>query len=371
VRTYLAPTRSGRGGFTYIEVMFAMGIFALGVISVLSMFPATALIHRNAIDAMLADQAETEIRALVMSKGFAVGDSTSPAVDAVLDMTVWPAPAATDYTSSLPATSNGDFDIIHPIPAALAAAYWPRADRMIPSFGVKPAYATQPLGRFYWLPFFQRRAISATEPMTWYTDWTVFIAVLRRSERESDAGADEVWRYDTETAGTPRSLAAYDPAPSNDVYGTYGVGWATDDPWYLPSLRTIVGRVTYSGASANPSRVNLYVSGVDNNDLGNNDSGASSSSSPDGVPDQLTANDQFVDRWGNSYTVSNAVTVLNASNSATDSYVTVYGSLNARFGAPSISSTDDLYFWYARPLRPGQPNPLVRWIPIGANGVVQ
>lgn len=130
-------------GFTLMEIMIAMGIFAVGMIAVASVFPAAALLQKQTIDDLLAKQTARNAEAMLNARKY-------------------------DETALLNAAT--DTNDVQPIPLSLFAR-WSQHDR---SFGSKTTDVED--RDFYWVPLVQQREDGA---------WRVFIFPLRRGDTPS------------------------------------------------------------------------------------------------------------------------------------------------------------------------------------------
>lgn len=66
------PTR--RAGFTLAEVLIAIGIFAIGMIAVASLFPVAAILQKETADEILGQQSATNARATLEAVGLTYFD---------------------------------------------------------------------------------------------------------------------------------------------------------------------------------------------------------------------------------------------------------------------------------------------------------
>jgi prepilin-type N-terminal cleavage/methylation domain-containing protein len=74
----------GRAGFTLAEVLISIGVFAIGMIAVASLFPVGALLQKQTADDILAKQASTNARAMIEAIGLTYLPAT-PGNDGDLD----------------------------------------------------------------------------------------------------------------------------------------------------------------------------------------------------------------------------------------------------------------------------------------------
>lgn len=74
--------RAPRGrGFTLAEVLISIGIFAIGMIAVASLFPVGALLQKETADDILAKQASTNARATIEAIGLTYNDASTAFAD--------------------------------------------------------------------------------------------------------------------------------------------------------------------------------------------------------------------------------------------------------------------------------------------------
>lgn len=74
--------RASRGrGFTLAEVLISIGIFAIGMIAVASLFPVGALLQKQTADDILGKQASTNARATIEAIGLTYNDASTAFAD--------------------------------------------------------------------------------------------------------------------------------------------------------------------------------------------------------------------------------------------------------------------------------------------------
>jgi len=182
-----------RGGFTMIEVLFAIGIFAIGFAMVATIFPAAVLIQKNTIDDVNSIQVARNAEGMLKGRGINETELK-------------------DLTEGLPSETSiyGDFDTdqrVHRIPspmlfAGTAVTVWTLNDRSFPTTISDPLRR-----RYFWVPMIK---------MVGRHRWEVYVFVLQRRE-----GADYKKANPTSWAnpddGTP--LVVTDP---NSVPGVRG-----------------------------------------------------------------------------------------------------------------------------------------------------
>lgn len=105
--------RAFRGrGFTLAEVLISIGIFAIGMIAVASLFPVGALLQKQTADDILGKQASTNARATIEAIGltYIVGDGTT-------DLGSYHASAASSTNVVIPVgvgPAAGPFGVVSP-----------------------------------------------------------------------------------------------------------------------------------------------------------------------------------------------------------------------------------------------------------------
>jgi prepilin-type N-terminal cleavage/methylation domain-containing protein len=73
----VAPRRAFcfRGGFTLLEIMFAIMILGVGLVAVASLFPVTSRMQKNTFDDMIGMQMVSNVKAALLARGIAVSDA--------------------------------------------------------------------------------------------------------------------------------------------------------------------------------------------------------------------------------------------------------------------------------------------------------
>jgi len=174
------------GGFTLIEVLIAIGIFAIGLIAVASIFPVAILLQKQTVQEIEATHFGENARAIVAVRGFVESES------------VWD---AFDNDADVASPTIDGPDVVTPLPAG-AMADWSLADR---SYN-----ALEPTDerRVFWVPLCYDSDPSGDNA------WQVFVFVVR-GERD----------------------ATYDRSS-----GTYAN--PSTDPDYVPSVRRMTVDIT-------------------------------------------------------------------------------------------------------------------------------
>lgn len=160
----IAPHR--RAGFTILEVLLAMSIFAIGFVAVSSMFPAAAILQKQTVDDMVSQQVARSAQALLQGSPFTLIElgGQPPQVNAVNAL------------------------------QGAAANKWKAGDRSFPS-NIPNARDR----RFYWVPLAMRRGDSPTESATDPAKWSIYAFILKRDADTSYAGTGEYANADDDT----------------------------------------------------------------------------------------------------------------------------------------------------------------------------
>jgi prepilin-type N-terminal cleavage/methylation domain-containing protein len=69
--------KRSRRGFTLVEVLISLGIFAVGMVAVASIFPVALTVQKNTVDGLHAKQAERNAKALIAARTLSSGDFAS------------------------------------------------------------------------------------------------------------------------------------------------------------------------------------------------------------------------------------------------------------------------------------------------------
>ncbi len=168
-------------GFSLVELMIAIGIFAIGAIAVASIFPVAILLQKQTMADTTARTFAENARAMVLARGF-LGSSLSGVND------------TTPTVASVPG----------------AVAGWERADRSYRS-GIDLASR-----KFFWVPLFFDNNPNASE-----REWLVYLFVVNRKSNAdySQSGAAADWANQADGAsnipGVRRVSATIAGSPSN------------------------------------------------------------------------------------------------------------------------------------------------------------
>ncbi len=241
-----------RAGFTMLEILLAMGIFALGFIFIAAMFPAAIVLQKQTADNVLARQAARSAEAMLRGRvlheseledtGYGLTHYYTTAWDT--SELVYPLPAG--MLAKSPA--GGD-------PASTGSGCWTLNDRSFPSN--EPTVTSR---RIYWVPLIQD-----ADPGSGTSNriWRLYVFVLLR------------WP----------NVNYNDPAVTNRRF------WANpDDSDSVPRVRW----ASVAPSNADLARLNFTTANYNQDSDG------------DGLLDHLVVGDQFLDSNGNVYTVTEA-----------------------------------------------------------------
>lgn len=125
-------------GFSLVEVLIALGVFAVGFIAVASMFPAAIMLQKATVIDLESKVVEQNVAAVIKGRGLTFSGTV-----------------AADLTP----TNVGTLDLIPFTSHAPIANKWSISDRGYPTFMTDIASR-----RFFWVPFLRRT--SAPDPAT-------------------------------------------------------------------------------------------------------------------------------------------------------------------------------------------------------------
>jgi len=158
-------TRPARAGFSMIELVISMGIFAMGFIAVASLFPTAILMQRETFSSIEAQQVMRNSRAFLKSRGLTKIDLET-------------ALSGESTTEVRPLLSDPFLATFH--------TGFTINDRGYPT---ETPQADPPTRRYYWFPLVRHIAAGTEEP------WEVFVFICRRQAGydQSRTGLDKDW----------------------------------------------------------------------------------------------------------------------------------------------------------------------------------
>ncbi|MEX0775604.1 MAG: hypothetical protein WD042_07795 [Phycisphaeraceae bacterium] len=138
-----------RSAFSILEVMVAMGIFAIAFVSIAAIFPAGAFLQKQTMTAVRGKQIGESVKALLEARPFDNGTFTG-AVGPALQMNTVPD----------------------------AAYFWTLEDRSFPTANTAIASIPATERDYYWLPVVRRSVPASPGPI----EYQVFAFILRRDK---------------------------------------------------------------------------------------------------------------------------------------------------------------------------------------------
>lgn len=239
------------GGYNLMEVMVAMGIFAIGFVAVAAIFPVATVLQKETVEDAISQQFTRSAKAMMQGRGFKTTDLDPVGVN--------PTGIADSYR-------------VQPLPTAWlqSGGKWTLSDRSYPST-VIDVYSRG----YYWVPLVRCKVNPRTT--TTAGDWQVFLFCLKR---ESNA----VY------ARTALTAPEYWANP-NDVMssGYYGAGDPASQIDAIPGVRSIAVQT----GSVGTTRFTFATPGINN-------------LNSSGRPSQIAVGDQVLDSNGIIYNVASA-----------------------------------------------------------------
>ena len=150
-----------RSGFSLVEVLIAMGIFAVGFVAVAAMFPAGAILQKETVAQVEAQMVGRNAAAIVRSTRLTFSKDGLFGADL----------RDNSCSIDLAPFSAGGF-----LAPSTAATRWKLGDRSYPT-----AQKTIIDRKYYWVPFIRRTKPSASNK----ADWSVVVFVLRREASQN------------------------------------------------------------------------------------------------------------------------------------------------------------------------------------------
>jgi prepilin-type N-terminal cleavage/methylation domain-containing protein len=257
-------TSRRRRGFTMLEVMLAMGIFAIGFVAVAAIFPVAVLLQKKTADDAISQTVARNATALLEVRGLSEG-------------------ALDTHLTSSPFSANWDSDQkVYPVPEDVLDD-WSLSDRSYPT----AAYTNPGERQFYWVPLVLD---SNSDTGAGNRVWRVYVFILRRGD---NAAYNRFLNGATTANWVNPDDGFVDAAPAGPDVG---------DTWTVPGVR-------YADVS---------VSTTDSRRLDFDPPFSNDLSVPaDGIGDQVAVGDQVLDNNGNIYKVFAA----DASGFSVDGYL--------------------------------------------------
>lgn len=307
-RYHLARSWRRAIGFSMIESLIAIAVFALGFVAVAALFPVGATLQKEAAGDLVTQQVARNVKALLKSRKFSHLDLTNNAHPRSVRDTREVQPVLKqrspgnllDPPGRLPAPVNFERWMLNDRSYFLvrnnlgANAYHPRH-----AAELGDPYADEFKRAFYWVPM-----IRSTKNSPGPLDWQVFVFILRR---------DDV-TYDR---------LSFPIRSTTNPFSTIWANWDgfRSPSWYVPGVRSLAARVH----STNRRQFNLTNSWTGINP---------------GNGLEIVAGDLILDSNGVRHTVVTAGT----------------GSITVDGDIPLIPTPPNK-LWYGRPAAAGRPSP--------------
>ena len=309
----IRPTyRVRAGGFSLMEVMATMVIFAIGIVAVASVIPAASYLQKQTIDDVISLQVARNAKAMIHALPFTYGG------DGVRDLEPFNFYGGNNYlVNPMPGKIRKHWE---PVPVR-RELLWPVADR---SYPVARAEITD--REAYWVPLIQDRNGDENDP-----DWRVIVFILKHNHEKYFYGEDYgavnsgVWANPAEEMAAKRTI--FKKANDEDRMPPEGYSWV-------------------------PLVANVPVGEDFSNQKFRFDNRQFTDQTSEGEADQVQAGDQILDSNGVIYTE------IEADREG----ASVSGQIN-EFPKPPRR------IWYGRPAHAGALSPTLRIVIVG-NSVI-
>ena len=301
-------------GFSMMESLVAIAVFALGFVAVAAIFPVGVILQKGAASDVLTQQVVRNVKAMLQSRKFSHDDLTDPNNLKFINDVLQNGNPNLEVQPVLKQDAPGDLlnqpGILQP---GNIFEQWMLNDRsyffMRNNLGGNAYHpqhtaelgdptATEFNRAFYWVPLIRR-----TQLPTGPSDWQVFVFILRHDSATHDRSSN-----------SSATDAFSDVWANHDGYRSQnGIQY-----WHVPGVRSL----TVTSVNTNRFTVN------------NNWTGAGS-----GL--EIVAGDLVLDSNGVVHTVLTATT----------------GFIDVKGVIPKTAATPPNRLWYARPAAAGRPSP--------------
>lgn len=158
-------------GFSLIEILLSLGIFAIGMTAIVSLFPAAAIIQRETTQDVIAGMAAQSATSIINSQALTYDPPGTGRTDADLNA----------YHSATNSTNSQAFPF-NVISTTLLNSRLPATDRSYPTGLVNGLDISD--CDLHWVPFIQDIAGDAANP-----NWVVRLFILQADSRADYSGA--------------------------------------------------------------------------------------------------------------------------------------------------------------------------------------
>jgi len=173
--------RPGGRGFTVLEIMLAMGVFVVGFVAVLTLFPAAIVLQKQTVQDLEVQRVVQDATALLRARPWTawrippnnIGTLRQEITDANLYL-LYPLLNDAELTDPL----NGNGVLWSPVDRSFPRQTGSWSSPQAPSYNVRHLDGRE--ARYFWVPLVKRLKVNADNPTA--EDWTLFLCILRQEE---------------------------------------------------------------------------------------------------------------------------------------------------------------------------------------------
>ena len=197
---HLAPRKSA--GFSLVEILIALGIFAIGMAAIVSLFPAAAILQRETTQEVISEMAAQSAASIIDTQALTYDPPGAGRTAA--DLNSYHSSAASTNSAAIP------FNSISP---ALMTARYPATDRSYPTALINGTDISD--CDLHWVPFIQDLSGDPDNPV-----WVARLFILEADSRATYSGSAAQPAADPDTFPRVASVGIPNGGVSGNVFTT-------------------------------------------------------------------------------------------------------------------------------------------------------